>query len=143
MDDRNQVILSGRLTRDPQLTLRAGRQPAIADFAIAVNRYFTDAAGTPRKETCFVDVVAFGRNAEQIVRYFQTGKPIEIRGRLRHQQWNDPDTEERRSKHSIVLERFRFVGRDRFAWLRRRDDWRMMGLAGLATVWMWAGGMFR
>ena len=109
MASYNKVILMGNLTRDPELQyLPSGT--AVARVGLAVNRVYNDRqSGERKEEVCFVDLDAFGRTAEVINEYFQKGRPILVEGRLRFQTW-DTDDGQRRSKHSVMVDRFEFVG---------------------------------
>lgn len=109
MASYNKVILMGNLTRDPELKyLPSGS--AVANIGIAVNRVYNDRqSGEKKEEVCFVDLDAFGRTAEIINEYFQKGRPILVEGRLRFQTW-ETDDGQRRSKHSVMVDRFEFVG---------------------------------
>ncbi len=109
MASYNKVILMGNLTRDPELKyLPSGA--AVANIGIAVNRVYNDRqSGEKKEEVCFVDLDAFGRTAEIINEYFQKGRPILVEGRLRLQTW-ETDDGQRRSKHSVMVDRFEFVG---------------------------------
>ena len=109
MASYNKVILMGNLTRDPELQyLPSGT--AVARVGLAVNRVYNDRqSGEKKEEVCFVDLDAFGRTAEVINEYFQKGRPILVEGRLRFQTW-DTDDGQRRSKHSVMVDRFEFVG---------------------------------
>lgn len=105
----NQVILMGNLTRDPQ-TRQLPSQSPVAEFGLAVNRKYRTQEGEDREETCFVDCVAFGRQAEVIAQYCQKGKPLFVQGRLRLDQWEDKETGQKRSRMSVVVENFQFIG---------------------------------
>ena len=109
MASYNKVILMGNLTRDPELKyLPSGT--AAARIGLAVSHVYNDRQSGERKEdVCFVDLDAFGRTAEVINEYFQKGRPILIEGRLRFQSW-ETDDGQRRSKHSVLVDRFEFVG---------------------------------
>jgi len=105
----NRVILVGNLTRDPQLKYLPSQTP-VAEFGMAMNRRFKTANGEDREETCFVDCSAFGRPAEIINQYCQKGKLIYIEGRLKFDQWEDKQGGGKRSKLSVVVENFQFLG---------------------------------
>ncbi len=109
MASYNKVILMGNLTRDPELQyLPSGT--AVARVGLAVSHVYNDRQSGERKEdVCFVDLDAFGRTAEVINEYFQKGRPILVEGRLRLQSW-ETDDGQRRSKHSVMVDRFEFVG---------------------------------
>ncbi len=108
MANFNKVILMGNLTRDPELRVTPGGL-AICKFGLAVNRQYTTKDGEKREETTFVDIDAFGRQAETISKYVQKGRPLMVEGRLRLDQWEGKDGE-KRSKLNVVLENFQFVG---------------------------------
>jgi single-strand DNA-binding protein len=105
----NKVLLMGNLTRDPQLKYLPS-QTAVAEFGIACNRRFKSAQGEDREEVTFVDCAAFGKTGEVINQYFTKGKPIFIEGRLKLDQWEDKQGGGKRSKMSVVVENFQFVG---------------------------------
>ncbi|HEX5227759.1 MAG TPA: single-stranded DNA-binding protein [Bryobacteraceae bacterium] len=105
----NKVILLGNLTRDPQLKYLPS-QTAVAEFGIACNRKFKSAAGEDREEVTFVDITAFGKQAELINQYFTKGKPIFIEGRLKFDSWEDKQGGGKRSRLTVVLEGFQFIG---------------------------------
>ena len=105
----NRVILIGNLTRDPQLKYLPS-QTAVAEFGLATNRKFKSANGEEREDVCFVDCAAFGRTGEIINQYCQKGKQIYIEGRLKYDQWEDKQGGGKRSKLSVVVENFQFLG---------------------------------
>ena len=105
----NQVILLGNLTRDPQLKYLPS-QTAVAEFGLACNRKFNTQSGEAREEVTFVDCTAFGKTGELINQYFTKGKPIFIQGRLKYDQWDDKQGGGKRSKLTVVVENFQFIG---------------------------------
>lgn len=109
MSSFNRVLLMGNLTRDPQLKYLPSQTP-VAEFGVACNRRFKSAQGEDREEVTFVDCTAFGKQAEVINQYFNKGKPIFIEGRLKYDTWEDKQGGGKRSKLSVVIENFQFVG---------------------------------
>lgn len=105
----NKVLLMGNLTRDPQLKYLPS-QTAVAEFGLACNRKFRTANGEDREEVTFVDVTAFGKQAEVINQYCQKGKALFVEGRLKYDQWEDKNGGGKRSKLTVVIENFQFVG---------------------------------
>ena len=77
----NKVILAGNLTRDPELRYTPTGL-AIAKFGLAINRSWKDEAGNLKEEVTFVDIDAFGKQAETIGQYLKKGRPILIEVRL-------------------------------------------------------------
>ena len=104
----NKVILMGNLTRDPEVRELPGGG-SVTTLGLAVNEKWTTKDGEKREDVCFVDVDAFGRQGEVVMEYFGKGKPILIEVKLRFRSWEDGDGN-KRSKHSLVLDRFSFVG---------------------------------
>ncbi len=76
----NSVILTGRLTRDPQIRYASQSQMAVANFTLAVDRNKTK-EGQDR-DVDFPDVVAFGKTAEILEKYAAKGSLIGVIGRL-------------------------------------------------------------
>src|SRR6187401_2814676 len=105
----NRVLLMGNLTRDPQLKYLPS-QTAVVEFGIACNRKFRTANGEDKEEVTYVDITSFGKQAEVINQYFQKGKPIFIEGRLKFDSWEDKQGGGKRSKLTVVVENFQFVG---------------------------------
>lgn len=109
MANFNKVLLIGNLTRDPQMRMLPS-QTAVVDFGLAVNRRWRTPQGEDREEVCFVDCSAFGRQAETIKQYCQKGKQLFIEGRLKFDSWEDKQGGGKRSKLSVVVENFQFLG---------------------------------
>ena len=104
----NKVILLGHLTRSPELKTTQGGL-SICKFGIAVNRRFSTKDGEQREEVTYVDIDAFGRQAEVIAKHLSKGDPIHVEGRLKLDQWETKEGE-KRSRLGVVLEGFQFVG---------------------------------
>ena len=98
------VILVGNLTRDPEL--RQAKSP-IASFGVAINRKWRSESGEQKEEVTFVDVTAFGKQAETVAQYFRKGSSILIEGRLRTESWEKDG--QKKSKLGVVLEQFSFL----------------------------------
>lgn len=98
----------GNLTRDPETRVTANGL-TICKLGLAVSRVYSTKDGERREETTFVDIDAFGKQAEVITKYMRKGKPIMIEGRLKLDQWEGQDGQ-KRSKLGVVLENFQFVG---------------------------------
>lgn len=105
----NKVILVGNLTRDPELRYTP-KGTAVAKLGLAVNRTWRSETGEQREEVTFVDVDAFGKQAEVIGQYLKKGHPFLVEGRLRLDQWDDKQTGQKRSRLGVVLESFSFLG---------------------------------
>ena len=113
MASYNKVILMGNLTRDPEVKFLSSGT-AVANFGLAMNESYTDQQTGERKDVpCFVDIEAWGRQAEIVGEYFSKGRPILIEGSLRYDSWEAEDGT-KRNRLKVRLQRFQFVG--------RRDD---------------------
>ncbi len=104
----NRVILAGNLTRDPQLSYTPSNTP-VCEFGLATNRKWRAQDGNMKEEVCFVDVTAFGKQAEVINQYMSKGRSILVEGRLKYRQWTDKEGKNR-SKLDVVVENFTFLG---------------------------------
>ena len=109
MANFNKVLLIGNLTRDPELRYTP-QGTAVASFGLASTRRWRSKAGEDREDTVFVEVSAFARQAEVISEYMSKGRPIFIEGRLKLDQWQDKETGGKRSKLTVVVENFQFLG---------------------------------
>ena len=106
----NKVLLMGNLTRDPQLK-HLPNNTVVAEFGLAANRRYKTAAGEDKEEVAFVDCSAFGRQAETISQFCTKGKPLFVEGRLKFDTWDDRGGAGKRSKLTVVVENFQFLGR--------------------------------
>jgi len=103
----NKVIMIGHLARDIELRYTQS-QMAIGKTAIAVTRKYT-LNGEKREETCFIDLTFFGKQAEVSNQYLQKGSKLLVEGRLKFDQWQDSNGQNR-SKHSVAVEVMEMLG---------------------------------
>jgi len=82
----NQVVLIGRLTRDPELRFIPSSGTAVARFAIAVNREFKR-EGQPDAD--FFNIVVWGKSAENCANYLKKGRLVAINGRMQNNNYED------------------------------------------------------
>ena len=94
----NNVVIMGRLTRDPELR-RTGSGVAVASFTVAVDRDF---GNNGEKETDFIDCVAWRQTGEFVSKYFTKGSMIVVSGRLQIRSWNDKDGNKRRTAEVVA-----------------------------------------
>ncbi len=71
----NKVILAGNLVADPELRYTP-KGTAVAKIRVAVNRNWTTETGEKKEEVTFIDIDAFGRQAEVISQYLKKGRPF-------------------------------------------------------------------
>lgn len=94
----NCITIMGRLTRDPELR-RTGSGIAVASFTVAVDRDF---AQDGKKETDFIDCVAWRQAGEFVSKYFKKGSMIVVKGRLQIRSWNDKDGNKRKTAEVVA-----------------------------------------
>ena len=84
----NEVILVGRLAQDPELRYTPAEGVAVANFSIAVDRPYTD---PQKKETDFIRIVVWRKQAENCANYLSKGRLVAVAGRLQIRQYEDKD----------------------------------------------------
>lgn len=82
----NQVVLLGRLVRDPELNYQAGTGKAYCRFTVAVDEYNPS---TSKREAQFFDCVCFDKKAESLATYMTKGRLIAILGKLKKSKYVD------------------------------------------------------
>ena len=103
----NKIILVGHLSRDPEVRSTT-TGTAMATFGLATNHRYK-AGETWQEETCFLDVVVFGRQEEAVGDHLHKGSQALVEGRVRQRTWETPDGL-KRHKHEVVAERVHFLG---------------------------------
>lgn len=82
----NRVMLTGRLTRDPETKYLTSGQ-ALTNLGLAVNRRFQDKNGEWRDDTMFIDIETWGKTAEKAAETLRKGQPVYVEGRLKQDSW--------------------------------------------------------
>jgi single-strand DNA-binding protein len=111
MGSMNLVVLMGNLTRDPELR-RTPAGLAVADIGLAVSEKYKSKTGEETESTCFVDIVAWGKQAEACAEHLAKGSAVVVEGKLQLDQWQTP-AGEKRYKLKVRANRVQFVGRPR------------------------------
>jgi len=101
----NKIILSGNLTREPELNTVGQFNTDMCKFGLAVNSKVKD-----KDEVLFIDCVMFGKLAEILGKYLHKGSPILVDGRLHQSFWDDNG--KKRSNVSVVIDSFTFLGKN-------------------------------
>lgn len=104
----NKVILVGHLMRNPELRYTPSGTP-VASFGMASNRRFKQGDDL-KEEVLFIDVVVFGKQAENGAQYLSKGSQALIEGRLQQRRWETEDGQ-KRSKHEVVAERLVYLSK--------------------------------
>ena len=98
----NQVILMGRLTRDPETrTTTSGK--SVTSFSLAVDRQGQD------DQADFFDVTAWEKTGELVAQYLGKGRRVLVQGRLRQDSWDDKETGKKRSRVEVVASDVTFL----------------------------------
>lgn len=100
----NLVVLTGRLTADPELKTTPNGIP-VTSFSIAVNRNYR--AGE-EQQTDFINIVAWRQRAEFITKYFKKGSMIGIEGSIQTRRYQDKNGNNR-TAFEVVVNNAQFV----------------------------------
>ena len=104
----NRVVISGNLTRDPELR-STGSGMSVLKLGVAVNdRRKNQSTGEWEDVPNFVDVTVFGARGEALSRFLSKGQKVAIEGKLRWSQWENPQGE-KRSKLEVVADEVEFL----------------------------------
>lgn len=103
----NRVVISGNLTRDPELRSTASGLPVLG-FGVAVNdRRKNQQTGEWEDYPNFIDCTMFGARAESLSRYLNKGAKVAIEGKLRWSQWEREG--QKRSKIEVIVDELEFM----------------------------------
>jgi single-strand DNA-binding protein len=103
----NRVVLTGNLTRDPEVRSTPGGL-SICKLGIAVNTRRKNSDGQWEEKPNFFRVTVFGRQADSCGQYLKKGRPVAIDGRL---EWSTWETEgQKRESIDIIADSVQFLG---------------------------------
>ena len=106
----NKAIISGNLTRDPELRQTAGGANVLS-FSVAVNeRVLNKQMNEWEDRPSFIDCVMFGKRAESVSRFISKGSKVTIEGKLRQSTWQAQDGSNR-SKLEIIVDELEFMSK--------------------------------
>ena len=105
----NVVVITGNLTRDPELrSLPSGT--SICDLRVAVNtRRKNGATGEWEDKPNYFDVKVWGAQGENCARFLAKGRPVAVQGRLEWREWETQDGQKRQAV-DIIAESVQFLG---------------------------------
>lgn len=109
MPNFNQVTFIGHLTRDPELKFLPSNM-ALCTGGIAASEKYTTKSGEKKEDTCFIDFAVWGKQGETFKQYMAKGRAVMLIGRLKLETWDDKASGAKRSKHTINVDRFVFLG---------------------------------
>ena len=105
----NVVVITGNLTRDPELR-HTGGGTAVCDLRVAVNSRRKDQSGNWVDKPNFFDVTVWGAQGENCAQYLAKGRPVAIEGRLDWREWEAKDGSGKRQAVQIIANSVQFLG---------------------------------
>lgn len=103
----NRVLITGRLTRDPELRYTPSGT-AICNFRLASGRRYKDQSGEWKDDPTYVNVVSWKKLAENCGEYLKKGSAVLVEGRLQSRSWETNDGQ-KRNVLEIVAQRVQFL----------------------------------
>jgi single-strand DNA-binding protein len=105
----NRVVLTGNLTRDPELrSLPSGM--SVCKLRIASNTRRKGASGEWEDKPNFFDVTVWGAQGENCSRFLSKGRPVALDGRLEWREWEAQDGSGKRQSVEIIADSVQFLG---------------------------------
>jgi len=104
----NRVVLTGNLTRDPELNA-TGSGTSVCKLRLAVNTRRRDASGDWVDKPNYFDITVWGAQGENCAQYLSKGRPVAVDGRLEWREWEDKDGNKRQSI-DIIADSVQFLG---------------------------------
>ena len=104
----NRVVVSGNLTRDPELRSTPGGT-SVCSLRIAVNSRRKDESGQWVDKPNYFDVTVWGAQGENCAQYLAKGRPVAVDGRLNWREWEAKDGSKRQSV-DIIADSVQFLG---------------------------------
>ena len=104
----NRVVLTGNLTRDPELRSTPSGT-SVCSLRLACNTRRRDASGEWADKPNFFDVTVWGAQGENAARYLAKGRPVAVDGRLEWREWEDKQGNKRQSV-DIIADSVQFLG---------------------------------
>ena len=91
----NNVVLVGRLTKDPELRYIPGSGTPVATFTLAIDRDYKNKDGSTPVD--FIPVEIMGKPAEFVANYITKGRLVAIQGSIRVDRYDTPNGEKKRT----------------------------------------------
>lgn len=104
MANLNKVLLMGKLTREPQSKALPQNGTPVCDLGMAVNRRYKTQSGEEREDVVYVDLTAYGYQADYCMKNMTKGSTVYVEGHLRFESWQDKDTGKNRSKLRVIVD---------------------------------------
>ena len=104
----NVVVITGNLTRDPELRNTPGGT-SVCSMRVAVNTRRKSQSGEWEDKPNYFDVTVWGAQGENCAQYLQKGRPVAVNGRLEWREWQDQQGNKRQSV-DIIANSVQFLG---------------------------------
>ena len=104
----NRVVLTGNLTRDPELR-NTPSGTSVCSLRIASNTRRKDGSGNWVDKPNFFDVTVWGAQGENCAQYLAKGRPVAVDGRLEWREWDTPEGHKRQAI-DIIADSVQFLG---------------------------------
>lgn len=109
MQNINVVVITGNLTRDPELHHTSGGTP-VCEMRVAVNGRRKNSGGAWIDKANYFDVTVFGPRGEACAEYLAKGRPVAVDGRLDWSEWEAKDGSGKRQAVKIIANSVQFLG---------------------------------
>jgi single-strand DNA-binding protein len=104
----NRVVMTGNLTKDPELRNTGGGTP-VCKLRVACNTRRKDSSGDWVEKPNYFDVTVWGSQGEACATYLRKGRPVAIDGRLEWREWDTPEGAKRQAI-DIIADSVQFLG---------------------------------
>ena len=105
----NVVVITGNLTKDPELRSTTGGM-SVCEMRVAVNSRRKDQSGQWVDKPNYFDVVVFGAQGENCANYLSRGRPLAVEGRLDWREWEAKEGGGKRQAVQIIANSVQFLG---------------------------------
>jgi single-strand DNA-binding protein len=109
MQNVNVVVITGNLTRDPELRSTGGGT-SVCEMRVAVNGRRKNGDGEWVDKPNYLDVTVFGKRGESCAAYLEKGRPVAVDGRLDWREWEAKDGSGKRQAVQIIADTVQFLG---------------------------------
>lgn len=105
----NRVIVTGNLTRDPELRALPNGGQNVCSLRVAVNGRRRNSEGQWEDAPNYFDVTVWGAQGENCARYLSKGRGVAVDGRLQWREWTDKTSGQKRQSVDIIAESVQFL----------------------------------
>jgi single-strand DNA-binding protein len=109
MNGLNRVQLIGNLGSEPEMRFTPGGSP-VANFTVAVNRFFMNQDGKREEETEWFSITAWNKLAETCNQFLVKGSPVYVEGRLHNRTWEGQDGQ-KHNRSEVIAGQVIFLNR--------------------------------